>query len=109
MSSDFVDEIDDILDDWEDSRDAAFWAADGSHEHDPPWWTTVEDVDIEAVLAQLAMSTVELRAWVAAIEAQIVRVGNAFVERVLDDLQHWRPTGLRQLPPDASAEETPPS
>ena len=43
-AGDILDEIDDALTDW---RDAATWTADGSHEHDPPAWTTGRDAAVD--------------------------------------------------------------
>lgn len=34
--------IDAAIEDWEMGPDAASWRADGSHEHDPAWWTRAD-------------------------------------------------------------------
>ena len=38
-TDDVVGRIEAAIEDWEIEGDAAAWRADGSHEHDPPWWT----------------------------------------------------------------------
>lgn len=40
-TDDVVARIDSAVEDWEDG-DAATWRADGSHEHDPPFWTRMD-------------------------------------------------------------------
>jgi hypothetical protein len=41
-TDDVVGRIDSAIEDWETDGDAATWRADGSHEHDPPYWTRMD-------------------------------------------------------------------